>query len=311
MTRTPSRPLTARRRQSVVAYAMLTPAIVLFAIFMAAPIVYTLVLSFFTTKLNGLGLGEGGRSSIFAGLSNYARTLSDPDFGFSVGRVIVYGALLVPTMLGLALLFALLLDSPRVRGRRFARLAIFLPYAVPAVISSLLWGFLYLRGVSPFSWLADHTGLPFLDLLAPHTVLFGIINIAVWGGTGFNMIVIYTSLRAIPSDVYEAARLDGCSERAIAVRIKIPLVAPALVMTGLFSMIATLQVFAEPMMLRPLSNVIPTTWSPLMTVYRDAFTRGDLNVAAAQSILIALVTFVFSLVLLRSTSSHAFAHEAR
>ncbi|CAM5671185.1 sugar ABC transporter permease [Streptomyces narbonensis] len=74
-------------------------------------------------------------------------------------------------------------------------------------------------------------------------------NIAVWGGTGFNMIVIYTALRALPTEVYEAAKLDGCSELQIALRVKIPMVVPSLVLTFFFSIIATLQVFNEPMTL--------------------------------------------------------------
>lgn len=119
-------------------------------------------------------------------------------------------------------------------------------------------------------------------------------NIAVWGGTGFNMIVIYTSLRALPADLYEAARLDGCSELQIALRIKIPMVAPSLVLTFFFSMIATLQVFSEPMTLKPLTNSLSSTWSPLMKVYRDAFVQGDIYSAAATSVVIAVVTLILS-----------------
>ena len=78
-----------------------------------------------------------------------------------------YGALLLPIMLGLALLFALLLDRPRVGLRRFSRLAIFLPYAVPAVIASMLWGFLYLPAISPFNDDLAAVGLPEPDLLEP------------------------------------------------------------------------------------------------------------------------------------------------
>ena len=81
-------------------------------------------------------------------------------------------------------------------------------------------------------------------------MLFSVANIAVWGGTGFNMIVIYTALRAMPAELYEAARIDGASQLQIALRIKIPMVAPALVLTFFFSIIATLQVFSEPTTLR-------------------------------------------------------------
>lgn len=308
--RRPSRPgSTHTGRKAFVPYAMLAPGIILFLVFMAAPIVYTFVLSFQTTRVQGLGLGSAARKTVFAGLDNYVAALGDPEFIGSVGRVLLYGVILVPTMLVLALVFALLLDSRRSRARRFSRISIFLPYAVPAVISSLLWGFLYLPGVSPLYFIAQSIGWDAPRVLSGDLVIFAIANIALWGGVGFNMIVMYTSLRAVPTDVYEAARIDGASELQIALRIKVPIIAPALVMTALFSMIATLQVFAEPTTLRPLSNSLSTTWTPLMKVYRDAFTRDDIGSAAASSIVIALATFALSFLFLRVVQRRAFGQE--
>ena len=308
LTRAPKSAAANRRQRVITPYLMLLPGIVLFLVFMAAPIIYTLVLSFQKTKVSGLGLGSGARSTVFAGFENYIAAL-DPDFVASVGRVLLYGLILVPTMLGLALLFALLLDSKRARATTFSRVAIFLPYAVPAVISSLLWGFLYLPAVSPVYFVLDKLGLDAPEILSNDLVIFAIANIALWGGVGFNMIVMYTSLRAVPSDIYEAARIDGASEMQIALRIKIPIIAPALVMTALFSMIATLQVFAEPMTLRPLTNSLSTSWTPLMKVYRDAFTRDDIGSAAASSIVIALATILISFVFLRVVQRRAFGQE--
>ena len=307
----PVRNKTSRAQRSITrnAYFMLAPGIVLFAVFMAAPIFYTLFLSFQKKQVVGLGLGSGAQTQVFAGFENYIATLTNPEFGASVGRVLLYGAILIPTMLGLALLFALLLDSRRSRGKTFSRTAIFLPYAVPAVISSLLWGFLYLPAVSPFYYVFDALGWDVPTLLSPDLVIFGIANIALWGGVGFNMIVIYTSLKAVPQEVYEAATIDGASEVQIALRIKIPIIMPALIMTALFSMIATLQVFSEPTTLRPLTNSLSTSWSPLMLVYRDAFTRDDIYSAAATSIVIALATFAISFLFLRIVQKRAFGQE--
>jgi multiple sugar transport system permease protein len=290
-------------------YAFLAPAGVLFVAFLAVPIAYTVWLSLRRIQVSGLGLGKGSRTEVWAGLANYSRALSDPEFAASVVRVGLYGLVLVPTMLGLALLFALLLDSRGARARTFSRTAIFLPYAVPAVVASLLWGFLYLPGVSPFAYVLRSLGLGVPNVMSSQLILFAVANIALWGGVGFNMVVLYTSLRAIPSDLYEAARLDGASEVAIAWRIKVPIVLPSLVMTFLFSLIATLQVFAEPMTLRPLTNNISTSWTPLMKVYRDAFTRDDIYSAAATSVVIALATFVLSFGFLKLVGSRAFGQE--
>ncbi|GAA2542096.1 sugar ABC transporter permease [Winogradskya consettensis] len=296
-------------RRAGTPYAFLAPAIVLFVAFLGAPIVYAAYLSLRKVKVSGLGLGSGSRTEIWAGLSNYARSLTDPEFLPSVGRIGAYGLIVVPVMLGLALLFALLLDAGRTKVGGFTRTAIFLPYAVPAVVASLLWGFLYLPRVSPINDVLEGIGVGSPNLLGSSWILYAVANIAVWGGTGFNMIVLYTALKAIPQDMYEAARLDGATEVQIAWRIKIPIIAPSMVMTFVFSLIATLQVFAEPMTLRPLSNTISSTWTPLMKVYRDAFTRDDIYSAAATSVIIALATFALSFGFLKLVGSRAFRQE--
>jgi multiple sugar transport system permease protein len=287
-------------------YAFVAPAVVLFVLTLLIPIGYTLYLSLEKTQVSGLGLGAGARKQVFAGLSNYSAGLTDHAFLSSLLRVLVYSLILVPVMLGLALLFALLLDARRVKFQRFARLSIFLPYAVPTVIGSLLWGFLYLPTVSPFPAILSRLGLSMPNLFATHTVLFSVANIGVWGGTGFNMIVMYTALRAVPSELYEAARLDGASQLQIALRIKIPMIAPALVLTGVFSIIATLQVFNEPQTLYPLTNTISLDWMPLMRVYDLAFNYNNIYGAAALAMLIAAVMFPLSYGLLRLSSRRVF-----
>jgi multiple sugar transport system permease protein len=283
-------------------YAFLVPASVLFLLFFALPIGYALWLSFRKVEVSGLGLGAGARKEVWAGFQNYADALGDSELLDGALRVLGYGCVVVPAMLGLALLFALMLDSDKVRFTPVTRLAIFLPYAIPGVVAALLWGFLYLPDVSPFFYVLDRLGLPQPDLLDGGPLYLALSNIAVWGGTGFNMIVIYTSLRAIPAEVYEAAKLDGASPLQIALRIKIPMVAPSLVLTFFFSIIATLQVFNEPTTLKPLTNSVSTTWSPLMKVYQDAFGKGDVYAAAAQAAIIALATLVLSFGFLRAAN---------
>ncbi|GAA0377192.1 ABC transporter permease [Acrocarpospora corrugata] len=278
-------------------YLFLTPAIVLFLLFLAVPIGYTVHLALRRTRVSGLGLGKGSRREVFVGLDNLRAAVADGELWAGWLRVLGYGALVLVVMLGLALLFALLLDSAYVRLARFSRIAIFLPYAVPGVVASLLWGFLYLPSLTPIGG---------IDFLSASAVTYSMANVAVWGGTGFNMLVLYTNLRAIPRSYYEAARMDGASELAIALRVKIPMLVPAIILTTVFSIIATIQVFTEPTTLRPFSNTISSTWSPLMKVYRDAFVTGDLYSAAATSLVIAAVSLVLSFGFLRVVRGRAF-----
>ncbi|WP_327047003.1 sugar ABC transporter permease [Microbispora sp. NBC_01189] len=300
-----TRPVTTRTRKGApragaVPYLFLAPAMVLFTLFMALPIGYTGYLSLRRTKVSGLGLGAGARTEVFAGLGNYAAAIGDGELWAGWLRVLGYGALVLALMLGLALVFALMLDAAHVRLARITRISIYLPYAVPGVAATLMWGFLYLPGLSPFG---DH---PFLGA---GLVTFSMANVAVWGGTGFNMLVLYTNLRAVPREYYEAARIDGAGELAIALRIKIPILVPAIVLTTVFSVVATIQVFTEPTTLRPLTNTISSTWSPLMKVYRDAFVTGDLHSAAATSMVIAGISLVVSLGFLRIVKNHAFGED--
>jgi multiple sugar transport system permease protein len=236
---------------------------------------------------------------VFAGLDNYIAVVQDATFTNGFWRLAVYGVIAIPVTLGLALLFALLLDAPAVRAKRFSRTAIFIPYAVPGVVAALLWGFMYLPSTSPFSHVTRALGWGTVPFLQEPGLFGSLANIAVWGGVGFNMIIIYTSLRGIPSEIYESARLDGATETQIALRIKVPLVTPALVLTGFFSIIGTLQLYSEPETLRPMTSAISNSWVPLMTIYRDAFATDDLPRAAAASTLLAIGTIIASALVLR------------
>ncbi|MFD0309281.1 carbohydrate ABC transporter permease [Streptomyces sp. NPDC127119] len=304
-------PTTTLKRARSAPYLFLLPATILFALFFALPIGYAVWLSLHKVQVKGLGLGSGARKEVWAGLENYTDSLTDSELLAGALRVLGYGAIVVPVMLGLALLFALMLDADRVRLAPVTRLAIFLPYAIPGVVAAMLWGFLYLPDVSPFYFVLDRLGLPQPDLLDGGPLYIALSNIAVWGGTGFNMIVIYTALQAIPTEVYEAAKLDGATPLQTALRIKIPMVVPSLVLTFFFSIIATLQVFSEPTTLKPLTNSVSTTWSPLMKVYQDAFGKGDIYSAAATAVIIAFVTLVLSFGFLRAANSRNKQEAAR
>ncbi|MFF9803047.1 carbohydrate ABC transporter permease, partial [Streptomyces rochei] len=243
-------------------------------------------------------LGLGPATVGFAGLDNYSLVLQQSAFLESFARVLLFGIVQIPVMLLLATALAMALDTLSQRWAGILRAAYFLPYGVPGVIASILWGFLYVPGVSPIVDLLDRAGLA-PDFLGYDTVLWSIANIVIWEFAGYNMLVIVAQLKAIPQDLYEAARIDGASDLKIALRIKIPIVMPSLVLTFFFSVIATLQVFTEPMALKPLTNGLSTTWSPLMAIYDSAFLKSDIYGASATAVVLALATYLISFTLLR------------
>jgi multiple sugar transport system permease protein len=267
-----------------------SPFVVLFVFFYLVPIAYAIVQSFYTVERTGM---FGPAREVFGGLVQYERVFSDGPFWDSVLRVLTFGAVQVPVMLGLALVVALLLDSGLVKGQRFFRAAFFMPYAVPGVVAAIMWGFLYSPSLSPLKPITAA-----IDLLSADLVLWAMANVVTWVYVGYNMLIIYSALLAIPTDVYEAARLDGAGHVAMAWYIKVPLVRPALVLTAVFSIIGTLQLLAEPQVFRSFSSAVSSTYTPNLTVLSTS-SIPNFPLAAAFSVVLALATFVLSFTFLK------------
>jgi multiple sugar transport system permease protein len=274
----------------------LGPFGILFLLFYLLPIGYAIWQSLLVVQRDGL---YGEPTEVFGGLTQYIQVFQNAPFWESVGRVLLFGVVQVPVMLGLALLFALLLDSPALKGKRFFRLAFFAPYAVPGVIAAIMWGFLYSPNLSPFTDLTRS-----VDFLSPEMILWSIANVVTWVFVGYNMLIIYSALLAIPAEVYEAAKLDGASQLRIALSIKIPLVVPAIVLTAVFSVIGTLQLLTEPTVFRQFTSTISSTFTPNMLVYSTS-SVPNFNLAAAFSVVLAVATFVLSIGFLRLTQRKA------
>jgi multiple sugar transport system permease protein len=262
----------------------------LFLITFLAPICYAVHQSLF--KLHRSGLGLTPPTTVFTGLSNYTDALADEAFTSSVVRVLLIGAVQVPLMLGLALLLALLLDTRRTPGKRFFRLAFFLPYAIPGVIGGLMWSFLYQPDVSPIADALAGIGLH-VDFTSDSWLPWSVGNILTWGWTGYNMIVIHSALKAIPGELTEAAALDGCTGWRLAWHVKIPLVRPALLMTTVFSIIGTAQLYNEPVVMKAVAPNLSSSWTPIMAAQNEV-AANNYHAAATRSVILALVIFVLS-----------------
>lgn len=287
----------ARRRAQRAPWLLIAPFLALFILTFALPILIAVVSSFQQVERRGL-FGEEGVSNVFAGFSNYAQALGDSNFITSIGRMLLFGVVQVPVMIALCTLLALLLESASARWPGFFRAAFFLPYGIPGVIATILWSFLYTPGLSPLIDAAKIVGLD-VDPLGSGMVLWSIANIVTWTYTGYNMLIIIAQLKSIPGDIYEAARLDGAGPVRIARSIQIPLIRPALMLTTVFSIIGTLQLFAEPQVLAASSTAIDSGYTPNLAAYTNAFAYNNYNVAAAQAVLIALIAFGLSFTFLR------------
>ncbi len=233
---------------------------------------------------------------------NYLRAFQDPGFLAGLGRTALVLVIQVPIMLGLALFFALALDSGRARGSKALRLLIFLPYAVPGVVAVLMWGYLYGQQFGLVGQITGALGLPQTNLLSDNLILFSIMNIITWAYVGYNMIVMYSALKSIPAELYEAAEIDGASQWRLAWSVKIPMIRPAILLTLIFSVIGSFQIFNEPKLLVEIAPTgITQAFTPNFYAYNLAFVNQDINYAAAIAFLLGFVIMIVSYVVQLST----------
>ncbi|MGW0871061.1 carbohydrate ABC transporter permease [Streptomyces sp. NPDC002740] len=281
--------------------AFLIPFFLPFVLFYLVPVGYALWQSFRVVRRGG---GQYGTSyTAFGGFEQYQQVFQNTEFWSSIGRIGLFGVVQVPVMLFVALVMALLLDTPLLKLKSVFRITAFMPYAVPGVIAAIMWSYLYSPQLSPVVDLLNGIGLQ-PDFLGPGAVLWSAANVSTWLWTGYNMLIMFSALQSIPQELYEAAKLDGAGNWSIAWRIKVPIIAPSIVLTTVFSIIGTLQLYAEPAVLRQISSNISSTFTPNMLAYAVA-SGNNYQQAAAISVVIAVVTFVLSFGFMRLTAKKA------
>ncbi|GAA4970424.1 carbohydrate ABC transporter permease [Actinoplanes utahensis] len=277
----------AKVKEAATGWLFALPFTILLIAFLLLPMGYAFKISLYRSTLL-----EG---EVFAFFDNYQQAFSDPLVREGVVRVLIFGLVQTPVMIGIALVAALLIDATTSRFSRFFRLAAFVPYAVPVVIGTLMWGFLYSDSIGPLSGLG-------IDFVSGDTVLASLGNITTWQWAGYNMIVLYAALQGLPRETYESARIDGASEVQIALRIKTPMISSALILATLFTIMGTLQFFTEPLILQPLNpGAITQHYTPNVYAYNQAFSFQQYNYSAAISFLLGAVVFIGSYIFLFAT----------
>jgi multiple sugar transport system permease protein len=283
------------RRRALTGFLFFAPFLLVFLAAIVAPLLYAMGLSLFRRRLIG--------GTTFVGLDNYLRAAADPQFLAGLGRVGLFLIVQVPVMLLLALFVALALDSRRVWWSKLIRLGVFVPYAVPAVVGTLMWGFMYGAQFGLIGQVAEALGMDPPDLLGSTLMLPSLANIVTWQFVGYNMLILYAALRAIPQDLYDAAEVDGAGEFRKVWSVKLPALRPALLLATIFSVIGSFQLFTEPKVMTDLSPaVIGTSYTPNIYAYELAFNGQLVDYAAALSVLLGLVTIVVAYVVQLTTA---------
>jgi multiple sugar transport system permease protein len=263
------------------------PFLVMFLLVMVAPLGYAIYTSLYTSRIIG--------GTVFSGAANYTQTLQSGEFWSGVIRVVVFGAIQIPVMLAIAFFFATIFDLGVTKLGGLFRAIFFIPFAVPAVVGAVMWSFLLEPQFGPFTHAANAAGLHNVNFFSPTLMLPTIIVVVIWEWTGYNMIILYTALRSVPRDVVEAAILDGTPLWKIILRVKLPMVRPAIVMLVFLNVIGALQLFTEPLILSYFQpQAISVNYTPTLYIYNTAIGGGQYNLAAAAAVVLGGVIVLIS-----------------
>ncbi|WP_254808533.1 carbohydrate ABC transporter permease [Natronosalvus amylolyticus] len=291
-----------------VAYLFISPFFVLFGLFLAFPIVYTVYLSFFeyqSVSSDSLFWIDLGPLFIdvpqiaelrFVGFGNYVHMAGDSLFWQSMFNTTYILLIQVPIMIGLALALALALNASFVRFKGFFRTAIAIPVSANIVAYSTVFlllfneqfGFInYLLttvGIEPIAWLRD-------EFWARKTIIAAV----TWRWTGYNMIILLAGLQNIPQQLYEAAEIDGASRWEKFRYVTLPQLKPVLLFVVVLSTIGTFKLFAEPYVITD-GGPTNATITIVQYIYREAFQNWNLGYASALTVVFVAIVSVISII---------------
>ena len=266
------------------------------ALFIFYPIVYSLYLSTFSTR---------GFLKTFVGFGNYIRLIQDSYFILALKNVLIILVIQVPIMLLLALVFATLLNDPRLKFKGIYRTALFLPAVTSLVAYTILFRLMFSNEglINNFLLSVRIIKEPIRWLLDPFWAKVTLIIALTWRWTGYNMMFYLAGLQNIPTEVYEAAEIDGASRTVQFFKITIPLLRPIILFTTITSTIGTLQLFDEPMNLAAGvvtgSSVGPgnSLLTPSVYIYNVCFKYSpNFGYASAISYVIVLIAAVLAII---------------
>jgi multiple sugar transport system permease protein len=267
------------------ALAFLAPTLIGLAILSAGPILATLAISL--TRWDLLTAPK------LTGLDNYAALVSDDRFLIALRNTFFYTAVSVPVGLTIAFGLALALNT-KVRGISFIRTAYFLPVVTSTIAIALVWQWIYSADSGLLNETLGLVGIPSQKWLSDPTLAMpAIIAMSIWQGLGVNVIIFLAGLQAIPSDLLDAASVDGAGSRARLRNVTLPLLTPAVFFTGVLSLISSFQVFDQIFVLakpRPTEATITVVYF----IYENGFKFFKMGYASAASWILFLIVALFT-----------------
>ncbi len=278
------------------AWCFVGPALFIIGVFFFLPVLGALALS--VTDFDIYALADW-RNLRLVGLRNYAELLATPLFWRALGNTLYFVAIGVPLSISASLGAALLLHSRVTRFRAFFRTALFAPVVTTLVAAAVVWRYLFNAHYGWLNYALGSIGIPPIDWLGdPRWAMPAIILFAVWKNFGYNMIILLAGLQAIPTDLYEAARIDGASIWKQFRHVTLPMLSPILLMVCILTIAGYFQLFAEPYVMTQ-GGPLQSTVSVLYLMYEEGFKWWNLGSASAVAFLLFLLIFGITAVQLR------------
>ena len=290
------RPKRFRRAEAVAAAALLFPALALIAGFFVIPVLGALVLSFTDFDLYAIADPSVTR---FVGLGNYQAVLHNPLFWTAFRNTGYFVLAGTPLSIGASLGAALLLHNRLVRWRGLFRTIYFAPVVTTLVAVAIVWRYLYHTRYGLINYALGQVGVRPVDWLGdPRWSMPAIILMAVWKNFGYNMLVFIAGLQAIPTELYEAATLDGANAWRRFRHVTLPMLAPTFLFVGVITMVGFFQLFSEPYVMTQ-GGPLKSTLSLVLFMYEEGFRWWRIGISAAIAFVLFAITLFGTVVQLR------------
>ncbi len=280
--------------QSILALLLITPSVVLALGLILWPVVKTLILSFHFSLLSH------PERQKYIGLKNYTNYLDNPLFWASIKRTTYFTFVSVGVELVLGILIALLL-AQKLRGWRFLRVAIIIPWAIPTVVNGALWRWIFHADYGALNGLLVSLGLihKYVPWLAdPQRAMNLVIVADVWHTAPFVVLIISAAMAGLPIDLYDAASIDGANALQRFTRITLPLLRPAIMVVLVVRTVEAFRVF-DIIYIMTRGGPSDGTLVISYLTYQDTFSYLKLGSGSALSFIVSVFVLLLALIYIR------------
>jgi multiple sugar transport system permease protein len=283
-------------RPSRAGWFFIAPALALITVFFFVPVLGSLLLSL--TDFDIYAIADRGNAR-FVGLANYVELFRNSVFWTAMKNTFYFALVGGPLTVAASLGAALLINAKLVRFKSFFRTIYFIPFVSTLVAVAIVWRYLYHPQYGMLNYVLGWVGVGPIDWLGdPRFSMPAIILLAIWKNFGYNMLIFIAGMQNIPTELYEAAELDGAGPFRQFVHVTLPMLVPTFLFVGVITMIGYFQLFAEPYVMTA-GGPLRSTTSLVLLMYEEGFRWWRMGTAAAIAFVLFLIILAWTLLQFR------------